>query len=209
MCRPPTWSKSARFLRLRRRLVNGAPVPALIRILSSPQKPDDAFAAVPYRQDWYWIDDKDFPSKRLFSFIMFLFTLTDTGEKQGAPIITIPAGKRSWNIGALRVAFMGSCIPRICDCERPVTTLETLVPRNLPPETQSPRQTGFGFASTVCDVVGFGKSVVSVSASDVGIFLSTPGTRHSRPIVRDVRGRRAAVRWPGASVACRSSPGVH
>jgi hypothetical protein len=72
--------------------VNGAAVPGLIRILSSPQKPDDAFAAVPYRQDWYWIDDKDFPSKRLFSFIMFLFTLTDTGEKQGAPIITIPAG---------------------------------------------------------------------------------------------------------------------
>jgi len=47
---------------------------------------------VSYRQTWYWIDDKDFASKRLFSFIMFLFTLTDTGEKQGAPIITVPAG---------------------------------------------------------------------------------------------------------------------
>jgi hypothetical protein len=73
-------------------LLNGAPVPPLIRIHSSPQKPDDAFAAVSYRQTWYWIDDKDFASKRLFSFIMFLFTLTDTGEKQGAPIITVPAG---------------------------------------------------------------------------------------------------------------------
>jgi len=73
-------------------LVNGAPVPPLIRIHSSPQKPDDAFAAVSYRQTWYWIDDKDFASKRLFFFIMFLFTLTDTGEKQGAPIITVPAG---------------------------------------------------------------------------------------------------------------------
>jgi hypothetical protein len=73
-------------------IVNGAPVPALIRILSSPQKPDDAFSAVPYRQEWYWIDDKDFASKRLFSFIMFLFTLTDTGERQGAPIITVPVG---------------------------------------------------------------------------------------------------------------------
>ena len=72
--------------------VNGAPVPPLMRILSSSQKPGDAFAAVPYRQEWYWIDDKDFASKRLFTFIMFLFTLTDTGEKQGAPIITIPAG---------------------------------------------------------------------------------------------------------------------
>ena len=57
---------------------------------ASPQKPDDAFAAVPCRQDWYWIDDKDFPSKRVFSFIMFLFTLIDTRDKQGAPDITIP-----------------------------------------------------------------------------------------------------------------------
>ena len=73
-------------------IVNGVPLPGLIRIFSSPQKPDDAFAAVPYGQDWYWIDDKDFPSKRLFSFIMFLFTLTDTGDRQGAPIVTIPAG---------------------------------------------------------------------------------------------------------------------
>ncbi len=73
-------------------IVNGAPVPALIRILSSSQKPDDAFAAVPYGQDWYWIDDKDFASKRLFSFIMFLFTLTDSGDRQGAPVITVPAG---------------------------------------------------------------------------------------------------------------------
>jgi hypothetical protein len=73
-------------------LVNGVPVAPLIRILSSPQSPGDAFTAVPYRQDWYWIDDRDFASKRLFSFIMFLFTLTETEGKQGAPVITIPAG---------------------------------------------------------------------------------------------------------------------
>jgi hypothetical protein len=73
-------------------VVNGAPVAPLIRILSSPQSPGDAFAAVPYRQEWYWIDDKDLPSKRLFSFIMFLFTLTETGDKQGTPIITVPVG---------------------------------------------------------------------------------------------------------------------
>jgi hypothetical protein len=73
-------------------VVNGAPVEPLIRIFSSTQSPDDAFAAVPYRQEWYWIDDKDLASKRLFSFIMFLFTLTETGDKQGAPIITIPVG---------------------------------------------------------------------------------------------------------------------
>jgi hypothetical protein len=73
-------------------IVNGAPVPPPIRILSSPEKPNDAFAAVSYGQNWYWIDDKDFASKRLFSFIMFLFTLTESGDKQGAPIITVPVG---------------------------------------------------------------------------------------------------------------------
>jgi hypothetical protein len=73
-------------------LVNGQPVIPLIRILSSPQRPEDFFTAVPYRQDWYWIDDKDFPSKQLFSFVMFLFTFLETETKQGAPLITLPAG---------------------------------------------------------------------------------------------------------------------
>ncbi len=73
-------------------VASGVPVAPLIRIHSSPQRPDDAYATVPYGQEWYWIDDKDFRSKRLFSVIMFLFSLTDTGERQNAPIITIPAG---------------------------------------------------------------------------------------------------------------------
>lgn len=42
--------------------------------------------------NWYWIDDKDLTSNRLVSFIVFLFTLTETGDEQGAPIITVPAG---------------------------------------------------------------------------------------------------------------------
>lgn len=70
----------------------GAPVVPLIHISTSPQPPGDAFAAVSYRGNWYWIDDKDFRSKSLFSFIMFLFTLTETDNKQGAPVITLPAG---------------------------------------------------------------------------------------------------------------------
>ena len=73
-------------------LVNGMPVAPLIRISSSSQSPSDTFAAVPYGHEWYWIDDKDFASKRLFSFIMFLFTLTETEGKPNAPLITIPVG---------------------------------------------------------------------------------------------------------------------
>ena len=68
------------------------PVLPLIRIDSSEDRPADAFVAVPYRGSWFWIDDRDIPSKRLFSFIMFIFTLVETGSKESPPIITIPAG---------------------------------------------------------------------------------------------------------------------
>lgn len=64
----------------------------MIRILYSDEKPADAFAAVPYRDGWFWIDDKDYQSKKLFSFLMFVMTLTETGGKEGAPVVTISAG---------------------------------------------------------------------------------------------------------------------
>jgi hypothetical protein len=65
----------------------------LIRIHSSPTKPHDSFIAVPYRDHWYWIDDHDLRSKTLFSFLMFVFSLTETeGGRESAPIVTIPAG---------------------------------------------------------------------------------------------------------------------
>jgi hypothetical protein len=64
----------------------------LIRIQWSKESPGDAFAAVPYRDGWFWIDDRDYQSKKLFSFLMFVMTLTETGGKDGAPIVTISAG---------------------------------------------------------------------------------------------------------------------
>ncbi len=70
---------------------DGSPVPPLMRIRSSLEKPEDAFVAVPYHNYWFWIDDKDLRSKGLFSFLMFIFNLVDTGVKEGAPVVTIPA----------------------------------------------------------------------------------------------------------------------
>lgn len=64
----------------------------MIRIYCSKNKPDDDFADVPYRKHWFWIDDRDYQSKKLFSFLMFVMTLTETGGKEGAPIVTISAG---------------------------------------------------------------------------------------------------------------------
>jgi len=64
----------------------------LIRILCSRERSGDDFAAVPYRNRWFWIDDRDYQSKKLFSFLMFVMTLTETGGKEGVPIVTISAG---------------------------------------------------------------------------------------------------------------------
>jgi hypothetical protein len=70
----------------------GQKVQRLMRILSQEKKPADAFAAVRFRNYWYWIDDRDWVSKRIFSFIMFLFTLIEKPDKEGVPIITVPIG---------------------------------------------------------------------------------------------------------------------
>jgi len=63
----------------------------LVRILSSKSKPSDAVVAVFYRDQWFWIDDRDIRSKRALAFMLMLFTLADTGEKETPPLITIPA----------------------------------------------------------------------------------------------------------------------
>ncbi len=63
----------------------------LVSIQSSKSKPKDAYATVWYRNHWFWIDDRDIKSKRAFAFMMMLFTLAETGEREPLPLITIPA----------------------------------------------------------------------------------------------------------------------
>jgi hypothetical protein len=62
----------------------------LIRIRSGDSLPSDAYVGVRYRKQWFWIDDRDISSKRIFAFSMLLFSLTETGPKGGAPIVTVP-----------------------------------------------------------------------------------------------------------------------
>jgi hypothetical protein len=63
----------------------------LVHIHSSDAEPEDAFVAIPYRNRWFYIDDRDLATKRVFAFIMMLFTLADTGARESLPLITIPA----------------------------------------------------------------------------------------------------------------------
>jgi hypothetical protein len=55
------------------------------------ERSPDAFLSVPYRDHWFWIDDRDLATKRTFALLMLLFSLADTGEKKGLPLITIQA----------------------------------------------------------------------------------------------------------------------
>jgi hypothetical protein len=64
----------------------------LMDIKSSSNKPENAYTAVNYKDHWFWIDDRDFKSKRSFTFLMILFSMTETGGKEGLPLVTIPAG---------------------------------------------------------------------------------------------------------------------
>jgi hypothetical protein len=63
---------------------------AALRIACSPRRPSEAFAAVAYRDLWFWIDDRDLKTKRAFALLMMLGTMADTGEHPPLPLITIP-----------------------------------------------------------------------------------------------------------------------
>jgi len=62
-----------------------------VKIHSGREKPADAFAAVRYRDYWFWIADDDFKTKRALTAVMFFFTLAETGASEKLPLITIPA----------------------------------------------------------------------------------------------------------------------
>ena len=53
-----------------------------MRIHSGKDKPADAFAAVHYRDYWFWVDDGDLRTKRALTAVMFFFTLAETGSRR-------------------------------------------------------------------------------------------------------------------------------
>jgi hypothetical protein len=65
----------------------------MLRIRSSPSAPNQANVAVEHRGWWYYVDDTDLVSKRLFEDIQLLFLsrLSDaTRGTQSSPVLTLP-----------------------------------------------------------------------------------------------------------------------
>ncbi|MFC1688075.1 hypothetical protein ACFL07_00260 [Pseudomonadota bacterium] len=60
------------------------------QVHSAENKPDESFAQVKYEGYWYWIENSDLMSKRVFSLMLFITTLTNQAKDANAPILTIP-----------------------------------------------------------------------------------------------------------------------
>jgi hypothetical protein len=87
---PPEHATQGRVLPGQRRPGDAKAEP-LVRIRSGTEAPADAYATVPYRGYWYWIDDTDIVSKRTFTFLMILFSLAETGQTTASPVVTVPS----------------------------------------------------------------------------------------------------------------------
>ena len=59
-------------------------------VFSGPDRPEQSFATIKYKDYWYWIENTDMASKRVFTLMLFITTLTNQSKDQNAPILTIP-----------------------------------------------------------------------------------------------------------------------
>jgi hypothetical protein len=62
----------------------------LLRVYIGREKPSDSFVAVHNRGYWFWIDDRDRKSKTVFTFLMILLSLAETGPAPQGPTVTVP-----------------------------------------------------------------------------------------------------------------------
>jgi hypothetical protein len=65
--------------------------PPLLAVRHGDAAPEDAYAAIRYRNQWFWIDDRDQRSKLMMNALMLIFSLTEGAPAQAAPVVTIPA----------------------------------------------------------------------------------------------------------------------
>jgi hypothetical protein len=63
--------------------------PPPIQVHFSADEPEDAFAGVRDHDHWFYIDQNDRQSKRVFSFLQLLLNLAETGTPDRTPLVTI------------------------------------------------------------------------------------------------------------------------
>jgi len=61
-----------------------------VAVHSGGAKPADAYAAIAFHGRWFWVDDRDLLTKRVFSFLMLAFTLMEEKGATQPPQLTIP-----------------------------------------------------------------------------------------------------------------------
>jgi hypothetical protein len=66
--------------------------PRLFRVRCGEAEPAHVYASVDYRGYSFWIDGREPYSKRMLSFLMVLFSLSETSDPTRAPVVTLPAG---------------------------------------------------------------------------------------------------------------------
>lgn len=88
---PDTDIKEGRVDNLERSNEQERMFPRLIKVHQGPARPVDSHVAIPYRNRWFWIDDRDMPSKQILSILTLMFSLTESSPGQAAPVVTISA----------------------------------------------------------------------------------------------------------------------
>jgi hypothetical protein len=58
----------------------------------SKDKPANAFIEIRYEDRWYYIENADGVTKRIFAFLLYLFQLQAPKSPSTAPVITVLAG---------------------------------------------------------------------------------------------------------------------
>jgi hypothetical protein len=63
-----------------------------LRIRSQVERPEDPYAAVRFRDHWFYVDGADQRSKRAFTTLLVLFELLAPGGGGAAPLLSLPTG---------------------------------------------------------------------------------------------------------------------
>jgi hypothetical protein len=61
-------------------------------VRSGTDRPEQSYAEFKYQDYWFWIEPTDMDSKRVFTLMLFLTTLTNNAGEGAGPVLTIPTG---------------------------------------------------------------------------------------------------------------------